>query len=377
MSSLASRSKVDVYPLSLFVAQADDVEWGANGEGGGADGSGSTNNNSSAGGGGGGNAAGSSGTGSNSINANNPGPPKDYSAQARMIRLMRRIDRDGGPIRSVEGVLLVHLHNHPHVLLFRQKSKSLAVLQHTGLYGTANQQAAYKLPGGKCRRDESEVKAMYRKLGRLLLGDAKTPHATPEWGGPGGSSGVVGGATPGGSAQGASGSNNPVNLGGSGAGANNPTATTSSNSNTHALILNPSGVGVVSPNEDSQPPAAPAAPASQVESLFRVGEVLALWHRPSFDRPMYPYIPPHVTQVKETRTIFLIHVTMQDITSGGLMLNVGGGGSNRRGGGSSTSNQQMELVAVPLFELFDNAGKYGVVASGIPHAVSRLHVNFC
>jgi cleavage and polyadenylation specificity factor subunit 5 len=290
----AVRSKVDVYPLSLFTAHPEEEsEWDPEGGGGISPGA-----------------------------AVNPGPVKHYSAQARSMRLKSRIDRDGAPVRSVEGVLLVHVHNHPHVLLFRQRAQSLGVLPLTGQFGTSGPQMAFRLPGGKCRKDESEVRAMYRKLGRHLLGEPKAPF--------GDRLNAPVGATPGGGG-----------------------------------VIGVSGGGVVasalSPNEDSQPPPT----ASRAESLFRVGEVLAQWYRPSFDRLMYPYLPPHIIQAKETRTVFLIHITMKDMNSGGLRLAVG------------APTRAMELVAVPLFELLDNAGKYGAVASSIPHVISRLHVNYC
>ena len=294
--TLAARSKVDVFPLASLVAQDGD-EWDAE--------------------------AAASGSPGPSIQIQQTQQTKDYSAQARLLRLKRRYDRDGGatPVRSVDGVILVHVHSHPHVLLFRQKARTLGVLPLTGQFSTGGPQAAFRLPGGKCRRDEGEVEAMYRKLGRHLLGEPKAPFTSGKSDRP---SVVVG--------------NTPGSVG---------------------------GVDVA--NDENGADASRPQHASRATTVFRVGEVLALWHRPSFDRLMYPYIPAHVTQVKETRTLFLIHVMLDE--SAALRLTTSGGG----GGSSST----LELVAVPLFELLDNAAKYGAVASSIPHIVSRLHINYC
>lgn len=39
--------------------------------------------------------------------------------------------------------------------------------------------------------------------------------------------------------------------------------------------------------------------------------------------------------------------------------------------------KNLQLVAVPLFELFKNAGTYGDVISAVPALLSRWHVNYC
>jgi cleavage and polyadenylation specificity factor subunit 5 len=178
---------------------------------------------------------------------------------------------------------------------------------------------------------------MYRKLGRTLLGD---PKAAP-----------------------------PLGATGTGASSNiSNTAGSTTGVGISSLVLNAGGGGAVGMNEDSQPPVALGGAGSSAETHFRVGEVLGVWYRPSLDRHMYPYCPPHVTRPMEVRTIFLIHVldVFSAASAGGLRLVTGGG-----------YDGQMELVAVPLFELMDNAGKYGIVASSIPYVVSRLHINFC
>ena len=56
---------------------------------------------------------------------------KDYSTAARLDRMRARFETKG-TIRSVDAVLLMHAHNHPHVLLLQDVSNS-----------------TMRLPGGK------------------------------------------------------------------------------------------------------------------------------------------------------------------------------------------------------------------------------------
>lgn len=65
--------------------------------------------------------------------------------EARFARLRDDFDRIGKR-RSVEGVLLVHEHNLPHVLLLQ--------------LGTA----FFKLPGGELNPDEDELEGLKRLL---------------------------------------------------------------------------------------------------------------------------------------------------------------------------------------------------------------------
>mmetsp|Transcript_3608 Transcript_3608/g.6131 ORF Transcript_3608/g.6131 Transcript_3608/m.6131 type:complete len:125 (-) Transcript_3608:466-840(-) len=60
---------------------------------------------------------------------------KDTSVSARMSRMRNKYETEG-PRRSVEAVLVVHQHNHPHILL----------LQAGNSY--------FKLPGGRLRPGE-------------------------------------------------------------------------------------------------------------------------------------------------------------------------------------------------------------------------------
>lgn len=74
-----------------------------------------------------------------------PKHEKDNSVQDRLSRMKLKYDKEGVR-RSVEGVLLVHDHNHPHVLLLQVG------------------QSFFKLPGGRLRPGEDEVEGLRRKL---------------------------------------------------------------------------------------------------------------------------------------------------------------------------------------------------------------------
>jgi cleavage and polyadenylation specificity factor subunit 5 len=89
---------------------------------------------------------------------------------------------------------------------------------------------------------------------------------------------------------------------------------------------------------------------------FRIGELLSTWTRPNFETLLYPYRPPHVTREKEVRSIYLVHLD-PDVTF--------------------TVPSHLRVVIAPLFDLHDNAARYGHVVAGVPHALSRVQINYC
>ncbi|CAJ0830217.1 12816_t:CDS:2 [Entrophospora sp. SA101] len=66
----------------------------------------------------------------------------------------------------------------------------------------------------------------------------------------------------------------------------------------------------------------------------------------------YPYTPAHVTKPKEQKKIFFVNLPEKKILS---------------------VPRNMKLLAVPLFELYDNAQRYGPQLSAIPHLLSRFN----
>lgn len=96
--------------------------------------------------------------------------------------------------------------------------------------------------------------------------------------------------------------------------------------------------------------------APQEQSLkpnWRVGECIAQFWRPGFDEALFPYLPPHVTRPKEVKKLYIVPLPEN------AFFEVA---------------RKQALVAVPLFELYGNAAKFGAVAANLPTALSRLRL---
>ncbi|PWN45186.1 cleavage and polyadenylation specificity factor, 25 kDa subunit [Ceraceosorus guamensis] len=175
-------------------------------------------------------------------------PEEDPSVAARLQRLQNNYE-DMGMRRTVEAILVVHEHGHPHVLMLQ----------------IAN--AFFKLPGDYLRPGEDEISGLSTRLEGQLAPTSSDPNSY----GPKGEAGEAG--------------------------------------------------------------------------TWEIGDCLAQWWRPNFETFMYPYVPPHITKPKEHKKLF-------------LTLSV---------------PKNMKLLAVPLFELYDNSQRYGPQLSAIPHLLSRYN----
>ncbi|KAK8530686.1 hypothetical protein V6N13_030636 [Hibiscus sabdariffa] len=175
-----------------------------------------------------------------------PKPEKDTTVADRLAR-MKLIYRQEGMRTSVEAVLVVQEHNHPHILILQIGNTFC------------------KLPGGRLRPGENEIEGLKRKLtskiGPIL------PALVPDW---------------------------------------------------------------------------------------KIGECVGIWWRPNFDSVMYPYCPPHMTRPKECKKLFLVHLSEKDYFA---------------------VPTNFQLLAVPLFELYDNPQNFGYVMSSIPQLLSRFKFN--
>ena len=67
---------------------------------------------------------------------------------------------------------------------------------------------------------------------------------------------------------------------------------------------------------------------------------------------MYPFLPGHVSRPKELKKLYLIQLPQTKVLS---------------------VPKNMKLLAVPLFELYDNTARYGPQLSAIPHYLSRYN----
>ncbi|RYP36812.1 hypothetical protein DL767_003202 [Monosporascus sp. MG133] len=88
---------------------------------------------------------------------------------------------------------------------------------------------------------------------------------------------------------------------------------------------------------------------------WQIGDCLAQWWRPNFEPFMYPFIPGHVTRPKECKKLYFIQLPKSKVLS---------------------VPKNMKLLAVPLFELYDNTARYGPQLSAIPHLLSRYNFEF-
>ncbi|KAA8917487.1 hypothetical protein TRICI_000353 [Trichomonascus ciferrii] len=97
------------------------------------------------------------------------------------------------------------------------------------------------------------------------------------------------------------------------------------------------------------------SPEDGSDSEWDVGECIAQWWRPNFESFMYPFIPPHITRPKECKKMYLAHLPRNKTFS---------------------IPQNMKMVAVPLFELYDNATRYGSQLAAIPIYLSKYNFEF-
>ncbi|OQO13904.1 hypothetical protein B0A48_00779 [Cryoendolithus antarcticus] len=88
---------------------------------------------------------------------------------------------------------------------------------------------------------------------------------------------------------------------------------------------------------------------------WNVHSTLATWWRPNFDQFMYPFLPPHATRPKECKKLYLLQLPESRVLS---------------------VPKNMKLLAVPLFELYDNSPRYGPQISALPHYLSRFRWEF-
>ncbi|GAA95528.1 uncharacterized protein L969DRAFT_85202 [Mixia osmundae IAM 14324] len=172
-------------------------------------------------------------------------PEEDPSVAARLQRLQNQYE-DFGMRRTAEGILVVHEHGHPHVLMLQ----------------IAN--AFFKLPGDYLRPGEDDAEGLKRRLSERL-----------------------------------------------------------------------------DPVEGSRP-----------GEDWEIGDCLAQWWRPNFESFMYPYIPAHVTKPKECKSFYLVQMPPRKVLC---------------------VPKNFKLLAIPLFELYDNSVRYGPQLSAIAHFLSRYN----
>eukprot|EP01104_Vermistella_antarctica_P011044 TRINITY_DN302_c0_g1_i1.p1 TRINITY_DN302_c0_g1~~TRINITY_DN302_c0_g1_i1.p1 ORF type:complete len:337 (+),score=104.67 TRINITY_DN302_c0_g1_i1:151-1161(+) len=180
-----------------------------------------------------------------------PQKGKTTSNEARFAKMKNKYYQQGMR-RGVSGVMLVHQHTHPHVLLLQTKAN----------------ESLMQVPGGSLQPGETDDSGLSRKLISKL---------SPE--------------------------------------------------------------GTIQGDDD--------------ELVWEVGPLMCKWWRPHFAREQYPYLPPHITKPRECRKQFVVHMP-------------------ERYTFAVPSN--LKIVAVPLFELYDNPYRYGTLVAAIPQLLSRFNL---
>lgn len=89
-----------------------------------------------------------------------------------------------------------------------------------------------------------------------------------------------------------------------------------------------------------------------IDNDWEIGDCLAQWWRPNFETFMYPFVPAHITKPKECKKLYLVQMPERKVLA---------------------VPKNMKLLAIPLFELYDNAARYGPQLSAIPHLLSRYN----
>jgi len=93
------------------------------------------------------------------------------------------------------------------------------------------------------------------------------------------------------------------------------------------------------------------APEGTVKGQWEVSDLLCTWWRPNFENHHYPYLVPHITSPKEMKKVFLVQLPPQC---------------------SFAVPKNLKLIAVPLFELYENVGRFGNIMANIPLILSRF-----
>ncbi|KAI9626729.1 hypothetical protein KEM48_010192 [Puccinia striiformis f. sp. tritici PST-130] len=170
-------------------------------------------------------------------------PEEDPSVTSRLQRLQNNYE-DFGMRRTVEGILVVHEHGHPHVLMLQ----------------IAN--AFFKLPGDYLRPGEDDVEGLKERLDDRL-----------------------------------------------------------------------------------------APPSGQFGAGLTSAQGQKDWEIGDYESFMYPYVPAHITKPKECKMLYLVQLPEKKVLS---------------------VPKNMKLLAIPLFELYDNPQRYGPQLAAIPHVLSRF-----
>jgi cleavage and polyadenylation specificity factor subunit 5 len=117
---------------------------------------------------------------------------------------------------------------------------------------------------------------------------------------------------------------------------------------------------------------------STKDKKWEIGEVVGQWWRPNFETSLYPYLPAHVTRPKEVKKQYIIPLPQNSEYSQTPL-------GDRRARTDYASNPCAEIIAVPknlkflaipLYELYENAQVYGPQLAALPHYLARYRFEY-
>lgn len=86
---------------------------------------------------------------------------------------------------------------------------------------------------------------------------------------------------------------------------------------------------------------------------WEIMDQVGLWWRPNFSETTFPYIPPHITKPKEQIVQYLVKLPEKCTLA---------------------APQNYKLVAVPLFDLYDNNQRWGPRLAALPQMLARMDI---
>ena len=93
-----------------------------------------------------------------------------------------------------------------------------------------------------------------------------------------------------------------------------------------------------------------------VPAELEPGDHLATWYAIDFSTTLYPYLPAHCTAAREELRVYAVPLPENFAFS---------------------VPRNMQLIAVPVYDLFENSQQYGNVIAAVPSLISKFHMNFC
>jgi cleavage and polyadenylation specificity factor subunit 5 len=125
------------------------------------------------------------------------------------------------------------------------------------------------------------------------------------------------------------------------------------------------------------------------EADWEIGDCIAQWWRPNFETFMvslpfsifqtitdfvvskYPYVPAHIAKPKECKSLYMI--TLPERSKRFLFIGLRMIVADFASTVVLSVPKNMKLLAIPLFELYDNSVRYGPQLAAIPHLLSRYN----